>query len=207
MDNISPKQSAFKISSTSTEIVVPQYHKDLWTAIGSGLKTGRTYSFASCCCTIFDSRQNKDKKQELKHSDSTTLYVALGKRNFDNETDFSLAMSALEKKFKDTASDVQFNRDHLSFQNSLQIDKLQRELTKHKADTADAIAALMSRIVLLEKDNKQLKAFGNSLQQNLMNEKNHRISLAKSFREVLFLNSENVCGMCKTTPLPPDLPN
>ena len=75
MSNETHQTTAFKFSSAPLPASsLPEHHAELWRAIGPGLKTGRTFSFANCCGAFYDKRKKPTEDQDLDHSDSKTLF-------------------------------------------------------------------------------------------------------------------------------------
>ena len=192
--------SAFKLSTISSPAdPLPPHHSQLWEIFQVGLKTGRTYAFAECCSTIYDKRRKINAEEEMNHTNSKTLYEVLGKRRFTSGAEFSSAISTLEKDLRDPIQQVAFNRDHVSSQNIIKLSRLEERMKELEVSSQLKIDSLVERVTSLEKENQSIKTL-------LERESEHRQALTEMCRKTLD-KSDNVCCLCKRTPLPDFLHN
>jgi hypothetical protein len=187
--------SAFKVSSTSLSTSSqPQQYSEICDKIMSGLKSGRTYSYANCCNTIFDNRKKLLTGDDLNHTSSKTIFEVFGKRRFSNAEEFFLAISNLEWSKPDPIREVAFDRDHASTQKDIKVYSLEKRLKDLEESNKQRFDSLESRVKSLEVENKEVKA-------QVEKEKDHRLALTELCRKTLD-KSENVCSLCKRAPLP-----
>lgn len=181
--------SAFSLCIPADQI--PESHKEIWNSIKTGLKAGRTFSYAACCRTVFDKRRKELTSGRLAHpvDQIESLYNALGKRVFIDERDFSIALARRRAKDPDNLLEFSFDNDHLSIQNATKIANLEKEVETLKDNFQTKIDGLATRVTALEADNSRLK-------KEVETESKHKKIIIEMSRRLVTEKTPNLCLVC-----------
>lgn len=166
------------------------HHLDIWNFIHSGLKAGRTYKFARCCATIFDTRRASGSEVCRNHTSVDTMYKALGKRSFESLGDLSQTLSVHEDSKSFPLDRITINRNH-------DLTQLNLKLIEHE----NMIKELFRKIELLENDNIDLKAANLELERKVEAEISNKDAIIEASRSLLNVKICIDCGKYKICPI------
>lgn len=184
MENFPTHTSAFRPIQSDLQLSeVPPRHADLWNVVQSGLTTGRTYKYSSCCATIYDNRKKDQDRPELNHSDTKTMAKALGKRTFASLVEFSAVITLAEKHLGTPIDTVAFNRNHTETQNVIKIHSLEKRLGTLEQEFQTRTQALECRVHEMEKE--------------LSLQKDRNTLLVQAARSAISYKGK-ICSSCKT---------
>ena len=166
------------------------HHRDIWNLVNSGLKAGRTYKFARCCATIFDTRRASGSEVCRNHTSVDTMYKALGKRSFESLEDLSQTLSVHEDNESFPLDRITINRNH-------DLTQLNLKLIGHEK----VIKELMKRIEMVENDNIDLKAANLELERKVEAEIMNKNAIKEVSRSLLKVKICIDCGKDKICPI------